>query len=299
MGVFLVVLAGIYLLLPQEFFHKSDNILEYHFVKGDPELTVIGGETGITGVYFTIKIVNTKDIPLDVSFDIVEPLTFKNALDITPFTLDGGEQMTIKSDIMDSVQFEVGKKTFSVSVSEDFTCPLGSRCTDTDSGEVYEPGESGVRYEYGEVELDFQPEEVEIGSDVEFIGSTDTGSEGGVEEDPEDETTTTTTSQSTTTTTETYEGETKHWCWEECMQYDIHGICQNYDTICVDAVYLGEYCSFTCPSSVEGYGNTDFCLVDNYNQFDILMTTDRTEIGTVSNINCGASYYLKAYLAME
>jgi len=102
------------------------------------------------------------------------------------------------------------------------------------------------------------------------------------------------------------EGYLEVYCEETCIRYDIHGVCQQTQRSCDDAVpyedaiyldaecknpvYLGSSCDQpssigVCPSS--GYG---FCQFVEFGPYGNYILTQRVNRGDTASINCNAGY---------
>lgn len=219
--IFILVFSSILLCKEKiaSIFDKNDLMLQGHFVGEDnKELVVIGGVTGIQGIWFEATLKNIGNEPLNAYVYEGLPEQLYNAFSKTVKIIQPGEEVKWKSEVIDASSLGWGSTTFKVKIKQDFVCPNDKKCK-LPSGAYLQPGESGVIYSEGTITYDIQPDESGIGSEFTFSGGSGS-SETGTE--TENTTTSTTTSSTTTTTTGTTT------CLGRCKDYYsyIYGECR-------------------------------------------------------------------------
>lgn len=195
-----VVLAGIGIgyLYMTDYFAAGENSLSivlYHgnevVTLGDPPLfsTIsLGGEqlNGITHIKFVATVENTGGVPLIGRVIEATPSALLDSFPAATKEILPGQRVTWETQKLDTTQFETycpdsipgcGDITFFVKIKQEFTCPVGSVCRQSDGTSVG-PGETGTIYSSGTLTYNIQPDEIGVGSTIDFVGSTDTDNSG-------------------------------------------------------------------------------------------------------------------------
>jgi hypothetical protein len=181
-----IVIAGLIFLyffpLVNLFGQKTaNNMLQATFYRGSKavatggtEFTTIGAQTGITGVAFVVVVKNTGNINLVTYIDTITPsgTSFATSFDTNRYVLIPNQTMNFTTPILPTIPFESLSQptTFFVRVRQDFSCPLGNKCVET-NGTSVGPGQNDTLYLTGSLSYNMQPDVVGVSSTITFTGA--------------------------------------------------------------------------------------------------------------------------------